>query len=96
MDKITEYQTEIRDIGRKIKEEKRKVISAIGFRIHKERKIHEMTQDNLGSLLGISRTQVANIETGKSWITTPTLIAVCNLFNVSPNKILFGKERCEE
>jgi DNA-binding XRE family transcriptional regulator len=54
---------------------------------------NDLTQDQLGELIGVQRAQISKIENGKSNITIGTLLKV---FNALKAKISFSVERIGE
>ena len=68
---------------------------SIGKRIRSIRMMNNLTQDNLGDVLGISAQAVYKIESGENMITVTSLIILCEELNVTPDYILFGKKTSE-
>ena len=68
---------------------------SIGKRIRSIRMMNNLTQDNLGDMLGISAQAVYKMEAGENMITVTSLIILCEKLNVTPDYILFGKKRTE-
>ena len=62
--------------------------SLIGVRIKKIRKEQKITQDRLSELSNISPQHLSQIESGKTKLSLPTLINICNALNVTTDKIL--------
>jgi transcriptional regulator with XRE-family HTH domain len=60
----------------------------MGDLIECARKVKKMTQEELASLSGVSRPQIANIELGRSDIPTRTLILIAAALGVSPGDLL--------
>lgn len=65
--------------------------SLIGEAIRQSRKEKNLTQEQLGKLLGIGRSQVARIESGKN-LTLQTIIRVFRAMGVPANLSLGGYE----
>lgn len=55
----------------------------VGDKIKAKRKEKGFTQDELGQLIGLTRTSVINIETGRHLPTIKTIYIICGLFNCS-------------
>ena len=63
-------------------------LKEIGLNIGKLRDQRSMTQEFLGSKLGISRKAVGRMERGEAEYNIDRLIAVCDVFHVPPSEIL--------
>lgn len=61
---------------------------ALGIRIRQKRIEKRMTQDSLADIVGITSPHLSNIETGKTKVSLPTLIAISNALSVSPDRLL--------
>lgn len=61
----------------------------VGARIRKIRTDHNLTQEALAELVGISTSHVSNIETGTKQISLSTLIKLANSLKVSVDELLF-------
>ncbi len=61
----------------------------VGARIRKVRMEHDLTQEALAELVGISTSHVSNIETGTKQISLSTLIKLANALKVSVDELLF-------
>ena len=68
---------------------------SIGKRIRSIRMMNNLTQDNLGDILGISAQAVYKIESGENMITVTSLIILCEELDVTPDYILFGIKKSE-
>lgn len=64
---------------------------AIGKRIRSIRMMNNLTQENLGDMLGITAQAIQKIESGENMITVYSLIILCEKLSVSPAYILFNK-----
>ncbi len=64
---------------------------AIGKRIADLRKLHGITQDDLGEQLGISGKQVARVEYGTSSLTPKNYLKLSKLFSVSLDYLFTGE-----
>ena len=62
--------------------------SLIGLRIKKVRKNKKLTQDKLSELSDISPQHLSQIESGKTKLSLPTLINICNALEITTDKIL--------
>lgn len=63
---------------------------AIGKRIADLRKLHGMTQDELGEQLGITGKQIARVEYGTSSLTPKNYLKISKLFSVSLDYLFTG------
>ncbi|WP_330409107.1 helix-turn-helix transcriptional regulator [Clostridioides difficile] len=61
---------------------------AIGQRIKIARIKKRLTQDTVSELINITPSHMSNIETGKSTVSLPTLIAIANTLGVSIDELL--------
>lgn len=68
-------------------------IKAMGKRIKKVRKKHNMTQEQLADILGISSDQISNIELGKSACKTDHIFLLTQIFDVSADYLLKGRRK---
>ena len=59
-----------------------------GQRLHILRKEKKETQTDIGNLLGITQTQVGDMERGNSATTMARLYILCDYFNVSADYLL--------
>ena len=64
----------------------------INERILSLRKLNHLTQEQLGEKLSVSRQAVSKWESDTALPDLNNIIQMCNLFNVSADYILFGKE----
>ncbi len=60
----------------------------IGIRIRKLRKSMKITQDTLSELSGISPQHLSQIESGKTKLSLPTLVNICNALGVTADRLL--------
>lgn len=67
-----------------------KVLSEMGARITKQRKIMQLTQEDLAGLMEVSPQMISNLEQGKKGIRTENLIKLCSVLKVSADYLLFG------
>ena len=65
----------------------------IGKRIRSVRMMNNLTQDNLGDMLGITGQAIQKMEAGENMITVNSLMILCE--NVTPDYILFDKPKTE-
>lgn len=67
---------------------------SIGRRIARLRKNAGLTQLKLSEMININEKNLSAIERGKNGVSMETLIALCEVFEISADYILFGeKER---
>jgi putative transcriptional regulator len=59
----------------------------IGKRVHELRKGLGLNQDNIASVLNISRASIVNIESGRHGMSIENIIMICRLFNCTPNDL---------
>jgi len=64
--------------------------SVVGQRVRAMRELHSLTQSELGSAVGISRSSVANIETGRQTVPLALLAALAQHFGVGVS-VLVGE-----
>jgi transcriptional regulator with XRE-family HTH domain len=64
----------------------------IGIRIKTLRKQRGLNQTQLGEMLGVTLNTVFNIESGKTDISSETLKKISEIFEVSADYLLTGKE----
>lgn len=55
--------------------------STIGSKISSKRKEKNITQDTLSKIIGISRSQLANIEAGRCFTTEDALMLICSVLH---------------
>lgn len=67
-----------------------KMLSEMGARITKQRKIMQLTQEDLADLMGVSPQMISNLEQGKKGIRTENLVKLCSVLKVSADYLLFG------
>lgn len=63
----------------------------IGQRVQSVRMMNNLTQDNLGDLLGVTGQAVHKLEVGENSLTVNSLKIICDKFGVSADYIMFGK-----
>lgn len=61
--------------------------SALGENIRRIRKRTKLTQDAFSEKIGIEPSSLSNIENGKSFPSTITIIRIQQQFNISPDEI---------
>lgn len=66
----------------------RRLQRRLGARVKTERQARAMTQDELASRIGLTRSSVANLETGRQNMTLETLYRLSQEFGVSPGELL--------
>ncbi len=62
---------------------------AIGQRIRKFRKAHNMAQEELAEKIGISTTHMSHIETGNTKLSLPVLVSLATTLDVRTDDLLF-------
>ncbi len=62
---------------------------AIGLRIRKYRKAHNLSQEELAELVGISTTHMSHIETGSTKLSLPVLVKLSIALEVQTDDLLF-------
>lgn len=60
----------------------------LGKRVKFYRKKADITQDQLGVLIGISQKHISNIECAVSVPTIKTIVKICNSLHITPNQLL--------
>lgn len=65
-------------------------IQLIGKRIKAARKAKRYTQDYVSAKVNIGEKFLSQIECGKAGLSVQTLIALCNVLEVSPNYLLLA------
>lgn len=65
---------------------------ALGNRMRQVRELHQLTQEQVGVLLGTSRANMNKIENGEVTLTLDKALRFCNLFNLTPDELL-GQSR---
>jgi transcriptional regulator with XRE-family HTH domain len=61
---------------------------ALGQRIRQQRKLMEMTQEELASVSDVSTSYIGHIERGIKHCSLETLVCICNALNIPPNSLL--------
>lgn len=67
----------------------------VGQRIRSSRMMNNLTQENLGDILGITAQAVQKIESGENTININYLVIICEALKTSPDYILYGIEKNE-
>lgn len=62
--------------------------SSFGMRLKKLRKLHNISQEDLGKVLGVGRTAVANWETGLTDPTADSIRKIADIFKVTTDYLL--------
>lgn len=70
--------------------EKEKILQTVGKNIKSIRIAQNMTQEQMAEKLNRSVNFVSLIELGKSGMSVPTIIEICNVLNVDSNSIFKG------
>ena len=67
--------------------------SPVGNRIKKLRKEKNMTQEELGELIGVKKAAIQKLESGTvQSLKFSNIITLCDFFNISPNELICSKE----
>src|SRR6266536_483215 len=64
------------------------IYQAVGERIRAERKRLKITQDELASEVGLTRTSITNLEKGKQKLLLHTLVQIADYLGTSPARLL--------
>ncbi|RTQ91913.1 helix-turn-helix domain-containing protein [Lysinibacillus telephonicus] len=67
-------------------------MSTMGERIRKLRKLHGLSQDKLAELIEKTKSNVSGYENDKFEPSAQTIIALCKVFNISADSLLFGAD----
>lgn len=78
-----------------MKEKDHEYNKKVGKRVRSARMMNDLTQENLGDMLGISAQAVQKIESGRNSLTVSSLIIICDELNVTPEYILHGTKKTE-
>ena len=68
------------------------IYKELGNRLRRARKSAALTQQALADRIGLSRTSVTNIESGRQHVSLHMLFALANAVGVSPSDLLPEKE----
>ena len=60
----------------------------IGQRIRKMRKVHELSQEELAEIIGISTTHMSHIETGNTKLSLPVFLDIAQTLEVRTDDLL--------
>ena len=60
----------------------------LGVRVREHRKMHNMTQGELAERVGVSASFIGHIERGEKKASLETVVALCNMLEVSPSLLL--------
>ena len=64
------------------------VYQMVGERVRAERKRQRITQDELASSIGLTRTSITNIEKGRQKVLLHTLVQIADYLGTSPARLL--------
>ncbi len=64
-----------------------------GNAVKKLRELNKLTQEELAERVGVQTQTITRIETGRNFVSSELLIALCNVFEVEPN--IFFSRRLE-
>lgn len=62
--------------------------SALGQRIRQQRKLMDMTQEDLAAAADVSTSYIGHIERGIKHCSLDTLICLCDALKITPNTLL--------
>lgn len=65
-----------------------KVLKTFGDNVLTQRKRLDLNQEDVASILGVSRVTIANIEAGRNRTTIEHILRLCALFKCAPNELL--------
>lgn len=68
-------------------------METIGKRLRYLRDKHKLTQEKMAELIGKKKGNISNYESDNYEPSAQTIIAICKIFNVSADWLLFGEER---
>ena len=60
----------------------------LGERIREKRVKKGLTQDKLAAAIGVSNPHVSNIERGRTKVSLPTLVDICNVLDTTLDELL--------
>ncbi|BFH11387.1 helix-turn-helix domain-containing protein [Paenibacillus melissococcoides] len=66
-------------------------METIGKRLRFLRDKHQLTQEKMAELIGKKKGNISNYESDNYEPSAQTIIAICKIFNVSADWLLFGK-----
>jgi len=67
-------------------------LNAIGRRIAEVRRAHNVTQEALADMLGVSSKHISHTENATSSLSLKNFIQFCTIFNCSFDYLIFGKD----
>lgn len=63
------------------------ITKSFGESLKRNRKLKNLTQGKLATLVGINLRQLARIEAGESFVTSDTLQKLCEVLNIQPKNL---------
>jgi DNA-binding Xre family transcriptional regulator len=87
MDALVELTKNHSVLKVQLSETAEKILQTLGDNIRVQRRVKGFTQDELAAMVGLSRTQLTNIELGVN-TRIPTFIRICLALGTNPNDIL--------
>lgn len=60
----------------------------IGREIKRARELHGLTQSELADRVGVTRTSISNLESGRQRVPIDTLFSICDVLGTEPRDIL--------
>lgn len=67
--------------------------NGMGIRLAQARMEKKMTQTEVARLVGVGRSTVCNIESGKVWPKVRTLMEMARVYEIGVDWILYGGEK---
>ena len=83
-----QIQLEVKKLKARLNEIHKARLGEMGKNILNRRKELSMTQQEVAYFSNITRTQICNIELGKSKISLDTLLNLCDTLETTPNELL--------
>lgn len=69
-------------------------LALFGMRLKSRRQALGLKQTHVADRIGITRSQMSNMEAGRSWVGIETLDALCEALSATPNDLLgYGKAK---
>ena len=64
----------------------------IGQRIQYLRSLNDLTQENLAEMLNLSVKHISSVERGRSCLSVPKLIQLCEILDCTADYLILGRE----
>lgn len=88
MSALTENMRRLAEAKAAAEEARARVLADIGRKLQAAREAKGFTQAFVSELCGVSRSQIANIESGRFGMTVDCLMTMCSLYEVSADEVL--------